>query len=148
MLHAGLRGLCVRFAGWFRVFILAPRVGIRPRVLMVERKKPSRVHRRVLRRFTNTEADPLYQHDKLLSAYAMADWSEEFFNNRAFFSDYYLLERLPDSPACKKAKDDLKPAFNQLSELYLGASGRWAGKREKEDSPDLVIVTNGKIRRL
>jgi len=42
---------------------------VRPRVLSVERLKPSRVHMRVLRRFTHTETDPLSQYEKLLSAY-------------------------------------------------------------------------------
>ena len=58
-------------------------VGVRPRVLIVERRKPNRIHLRVLRRFTWTESDPFAQYDKLLSAYAVADWSEESFNNRA-----------------------------------------------------------------
>ncbi|MBI3328278.1 MAG: hypothetical protein HYZ81_16435 [Nitrospinae bacterium] len=71
-------------------------VGVRPRVLTVERRKPDRVHLRVLRRLTWTESDPFAQYDKLLSAYAIADWSEEFFNNRALFSDYYLGRELVD----------------------------------------------------
>ncbi len=44
-------------------------IGVRPRVLTVERRKPGRVHLRVLRRFTWTESDPFAQYDKLLSAY-------------------------------------------------------------------------------
>jgi hypothetical protein len=63
--------------------IAQKQVGIRPRVLTVERRKPSRIHLRVLRRFTWTESDPFAQYDKLLSAYSVADWSEEYFNNRA-----------------------------------------------------------------
>jgi len=70
-------------------------VGIRPRILTIERLKPGPVHLRVLRLLTWTEADPFGQYDKLLSAYALADWSEDYFNNRALFSDYYLKERLP-----------------------------------------------------
>jgi hypothetical protein len=73
--------------------IAQQQIGVRPRVLTVERRKPTRIQLRVLRRFTWTESDPFAQYDKLLSAYAVADWSEEFFNNRALFSDYYLLER-------------------------------------------------------
>src|SRR3989344_1327423 len=66
-------------------------VAIRPLLLTVERRKPERIHLRVLKRFTWTETDPFAQYDKLLSAYSVADWSEEFFNNRALFSDHYLL---------------------------------------------------------
>jgi hypothetical protein len=86
-------------------------VGIRPRVLTVERRKPDRVHLRVLRRFTWTESDPFAQYDKLLSAYSVADWSEEHFNNRALFSDYYLLERLRDYP---EWGHDPKPAYKEM----------------------------------
>ncbi len=77
-------------------------VAFRPRTLTVHRRKPSsehlRVRLRVLRRFTFTEGDPFGQYDKLISAYNIADWSEEFFNNRALFSDYFLLDRLRDMP--------------------------------------------------
>jgi len=100
-------------------------VGIRPRVLSVERVKPSRLDIRVLRRLTWTESDPFAEYDKLLSAYALADWSEEYFNNRALFSDYYLKERLREFPAWK---EDPKPAYLKLRELYQGASSRFAAK--------------------
>lgn len=102
-------------------------VGIRPRLLTVERRKPSRMHLRVLRRFTWTESDPFAQYDKLLSAYAVADWSEEFFNNRALFSDYYLVERLPSFAAWA---EDPKASYLRLRELYEGAAARFAGKEE------------------
>src|SRR2546429_3591865 len=73
-------------------------VGIRPRVLSVNRRNPDEVALRVLRRFSYTESDTFAQYDKLLSAYDVADWSEPFFNNRALFSDYYLKQRLPEDP--------------------------------------------------
>ena len=57
---------------------------------------PPRSQLRVLRRFTYTESDADAQYDKLVSAYAVAEWSEPLFNNRALFSDYYLNERLPE----------------------------------------------------
>jgi len=68
----------------------------RPRVLTVDRRNPSTVALRVLRRFTWTEPDSFAQVDKMLSAYAVAEWSEEegLFNNRALFSDHYLKNRL------------------------------------------------------
>ncbi len=61
-------------------------VRVRPRSVTVERRKPGTVQLRVLRRFTYTEADPFAQYEKLKSAYTIADWSEEFFNNRALIS--------------------------------------------------------------
>jgi hypothetical protein len=110
-------------------------VGVRPRMLTVERRKPGRVELRVLRRFTYTESDPLAQYDKMLSAYAIADWSEEFFNNRALFSDYYLLERLRDRP---EWAEDPKPAYAALQELYRGASSRLANQPEERLRADLL----------
>lgn len=104
--------------------IAQKQVGIRPRVLTVERRKPSRIHLRVLRRFTWTESDPFAQYDKLLSAYAVADWSEEYFNNRALFSDYYLKERLPELP---EWIEDPKPTYLNLRNLYQGASAKFSG---------------------
>lgn len=102
-------------------------VGVRPRVLTVERRKPTRLQLRVLRRFTWTESDPFAQYEKLLSAYAVADWSEEFFNNRALFSDYYLLERLRERPEWTA---DPKPAYSLLRQLYEGAASLFSGRGE------------------
>ena len=109
--------------------ITQQQVGVRARPLTVERRKPQRVHLRVLRRFTYTETDPLAQYDKLLSAYAIADWSEEFFNNRALFSDYYLLERLRDRP---EWTEDPKPAYTAMRQVMQGASGKFAGQPEEQ----------------
>lgn len=107
--------------------IAQKQVGIRPRTLTIDRRNPGRIHLRVLRRFTWTESDPFAQYDKLLSAYAVADWSEEFFNNRALFSDYYLLERLPGFPAWR---EDPKPSYQKLRELYQGSTSRFIGKEK------------------
>ncbi|MBI3327445.1 MAG: hypothetical protein HYZ81_12185 [Nitrospinae bacterium] len=110
-------------------------VSVRPRVLTVERRKPSRIDLRVLRRLTWTESDPFAQYDKLLSAYAVADWSEEFFNNRALFSDYYLLERLRERP---EWADDPKPSYMRLRRLYQGAPSRFAGKDRNDLLTELL----------
>jgi hypothetical protein len=111
-------------------------VAIRPRILTVDRRDPGRVELRVLRRFTFTEADPIAQGEKLLSAYAVADWSEEFFNNRALFSDYFLLERLRDDPVWH---EDPKPGYRAFRDLYANARSRWAGKSEAEARGGLLI---------
>jgi hypothetical protein len=101
---------------------------IRPRVLTVDRKQVDKTQLRVLRRLTYTEEDPVSQHEKLLFAYDVADWGEEFFNNRALFSDYYLKERLQVAP---EWKEDPKPAFQSILNLYQDAPA--AFRNQKED---------------
>ena len=94
---------------------MTPRqVSVRPRILTVNRRNPSQVQLRVLRRFTYTESDADAQYDKLLSAYAVAEWSEPLFNNRALFSDYYLNERLPELAEWRERPED---AYHRLREL-------------------------------
>lgn len=102
---------------------------IRPRILTVDRLKPTRVDLRVLRRFSYTEVDPIAQYEKLQAAYVVADWSEEFFNNRALFSDYYLLERLRDEP---EWRENIKPSYTRFREIYQDAKSVWSGKSEQE----------------
>ena len=92
----------------------ARQVSVRPRILTVNRRNPTPVQLRVLRRFTYTEPDADAQYDKLLSAYAVAEWSEPFFNNRALFSDYYLNERLPELAEWKERPEE---AYHSLREL-------------------------------
>jgi len=104
-------------------------VGVQPRILSVDRRNPDERHVRVLRRLTYTESDPYYQYDKLRSAYDAAYWSEEHFDNRALFSDYYLLHRLPEMP---EWKEDPTSAYRKLRDLYANARTQWAGKPEAE----------------
>ena len=92
----------------------ARQVSVRPRILTVNRRNPSQVQLRVLRRFTYTELDSDAQYDKLLSAYAVAEWSEPFFNNRALFSDYYLNKRLPELAEWRERPEE---AYHRLREL-------------------------------
>lgn len=94
---------------------------VRPRVLTVNRQKPSQVAQRVLRRFTYTEPDPFYQVEKLLSAYTVAEWSEPLFNNRALFSDYYLNVRLRDSDAWQ---EDPTGIYHDLQGLFSNVRGK------------------------
>jgi len=110
-------------------------VGIRPRTLTVERRKPGRIELRVLKRLTWTEPDGFAQHEKLLAAYSVADWSEEHFNNRALFSDYYLLERLREFA---EWGEDPKPAYLALRERYIGSSIQFAGKPVAELKASLI----------
>jgi hypothetical protein len=112
----------------------APQVKVRPRTLTVERLKPERLHLRILRRFTFTEPDPFAQYEKLTAAYTVAAWSEEYFNNRALFSDHYLSERLREFP---QWNEDAKPAWSRLRELYAGAAARFGGKDRPAIGRDL-----------
>ena len=72
-------------------------VGVRPRVLTINRHNPGDVALRVLRRFSYTEGDSFAQYDKLLSAYDVADWSEPFvkkiLNNTAYYGEAYASKR-------------------------------------------------------
>jgi hypothetical protein len=102
---------------------------VKPRTLTVDRKKPDRRQLRVLRRFTYTESDPIYQYDKLRSAYTIYEWSEDHFNNRALFSDYYLQERLRESD---EWKTDVTQFYKDLRELYGHAAGEWSNKTKQE----------------
>ena len=92
-------------------------VAVLPRVITVNRRDPTQVQLRVLRRFTYTEADADAQYDKLLSAYTVAEWSEPLFNNRALFSDYYLNERLPE---LREWQERPEGAYHRLRELLGG----------------------------
>lgn len=118
-------------------FSLAPsaprQVGVRPRVLTVNRRNPDEIALRVLRRFSYTESDTIAQYEKLLSAYDVADWSEPFFNNRALFSDYYLTTRLPDTAEWKSTEDAgaMTRAFKKLRELYAGVRETFSNQPEE-----------------
>ncbi len=87
---------------------------IRPRSLTVQRRNPGPVALRVLKRFTVTEEDADYQWDKLRSAFTLAEWSEQYFNNRALFSDYYLLERLADPQLSPAWAEDVRPIGREV----------------------------------
>jgi hypothetical protein len=110
--------------------------GFRPLVLSVKRRVPTRVDRRVLARFEYTEADPLAQYDKLLSAYSVAYWSEENFNNRALFSDYYLVERLRDRP---EWREDVAVTYKVFEKLLAGGTGTLAGLPETNARSSLFV---------
>ena len=109
--------------------IAQKQVAVRPRILTVERRNPTKVDLRVLRRLSYTEPDAIAQYEKLKSAFDIAYWSADHFNNRALFADYYLSERLREQA---EWKEDPKPVFRRFRELYERAASRWAGKAEAE----------------
>lgn len=108
---------------------------VRPRVLTVERQNPGAVALRVLRRFSYTEVDPVYQYEKLLSAYTVAEWSEPLFNNRALFSDYYLKERLTTSPEWSEKPE---PIYRKLQSLMANTRQRLTDQNEAATRAELL----------
>ena len=110
-------------------------VAVRPRVLTVNRRDPTQVQLRVLRRFTYTETDSDAQYDKLLSAYTVADWSEPLYNNRALFSDYYLNERLPELSVWRERPEEV---YHRLRETLDTARQTALTGVEGKSSPALV----------
>lgn len=116
-----------------------PQPKVRARTISIERRKPERVQLRVLRRFTWTEADAFAQYEKLLAAYSVAYWSEDHFNNRALFSDYFLKQRLPNSPAdFPEWTEDPKPAYKRLHDIYTRALSGLTGKTKESLRSELL----------
>jgi len=110
---------------------------LRPRVLTVMRRNPDAVQVRVLRRFSYTEADADYQFQKLQSAYGIAEWSEQFYNNRALFADYYLNSRLMETPEWREAQS-AAAARRDLLGLMADARQRVSGKPEAVARKELL----------
>lgn len=104
-------------------------IRIQPRTVTVDRRNPGPKELRLLRRLTWTESDPFFQFDKLKFAYDAAYWSEEHFNNRALFSDHFLTdpECLPKLP---EWKEDPKPCYQRLNQLYLETVDRIRNRKE------------------
>jgi hypothetical protein len=109
---------------------LSLKITIRPIPLTVNRLKPDSVALRVLKRFTFTEEDSDYQWEKLRSAYMLAEWSEEYFNNRALFSDYYLKERLTDPRITSEWNEDVKPIGREVFRHLSSARKNYTRKTE------------------
>ena len=104
--------------------IAKPQVKLRPIPFSVDRHKPERIQLRVLGRFTWTEVDAFAQYEKLVAAYSLAYWSEEYFNNRALFSDYFLTERLANSDDFPEWNEEPKPAYGQMRQIYQAAAAK------------------------
>jgi hypothetical protein len=85
----------------------------------------------VLKHFTFTEEDAAYQWEKLRSAYMLAEWSEEYFNNRALFSDYYLRERLTDPKITPEWDEDVRPVGREIYKQIITARKNYT--RQPED---------------
>lgn len=103
---------------------------IRPIPLTVNRLNPDPIALRVLKRFTFTEEDAAYQWEKLRSAYMLAEWSEEYFNNRALFSDYYLKERLTDQQITPEWREDVRPMGREVYKHLITARKNYTRQME------------------
>jgi hypothetical protein len=97
------------------------------RLLSVDRRHPTPVHLRVLRRMSNTAADTYAQYDRLRDAFRLADWSEDEFNNRNLFSDYFLKHRLTSPGAFGDWAADVRPAHRRLAALHAAADESHSG---------------------
>ncbi len=104
------------------------RTSVSHRLLSVDRRHPSRVHLRVLQRMSRSEAADAYgQFERIRDAFRLAEWSEDEFNNRGLFSDYFLKSRLPDARAFPAWSADLR----QLRETFLDHHRRIRANRAR-----------------
>jgi hypothetical protein len=112
-----------------------------PRRFTFDRERPSperlRVIQRFLRRLTWTEPDGLAQWDKLRSAFSIAEWSEEFFDNRGLFADYFLNNRLPEHSAWNDAA--LRPARDQMRQEISAARAQFRDSNESALRGGLLV---------
>ena len=98
------------------------------KTISVNRRKPTRLDLRTLRRFTWTCQDSLDQFDKLRSVFDAAVYTGDYFQNRGLFADYFLRERLRDNPAWR---DNPAELFAHVRDLFKDAQKKWHGQ-EKE----------------
>src|SRR4051812_45909917 len=89
-------------------------VAVTHQLFSVDRRHPSRVHLRVINRLANIAPDPYAQSDRMRDAFRLAEWSEDSFNNRNLFSDYFLTKRLTEQSLFPIWHSDFKPAYKQL----------------------------------
>ncbi len=91
------------------------------RLFSLDRRNPTRVHLRVLNRMANKAGDPYAQYDRIKDAFRLAEWSEDEFNNRNLFSDYFLKNRLRDKDLFPVFQKDVGPAQRELSRILTQA---------------------------
>jgi hypothetical protein len=96
-----------------------------PKTISVNRRSPSRLDLRILRRFTWTCKDGYDQYDKLKSVFDAAVYTGDYFQNRGLFADYFLRDRLQDGAAWK---DNPSTTFAFVRDLYKDAQANWQSK--------------------
>ena len=106
-----------------------------PKVYSVQRKAPTRLDLRVLRRLTFTQRDALDQFDKLRSVFEAAVYTGEYYQNRALFADHYLNTRLRESSVWAESPN---VAFASVRQLMADARERFSGKDETTTRGQLI----------
>ena len=101
---------------------------MRPIPLSINRQQPTRLAIRVMQRLSVTEDDPDYQWDKIRSAFSLVEWSEEYFNNRALFSDYYLNQRVTDGKLTPEWNEDVAQVGRNVFSIIGRARNAFSGK--------------------
>jgi hypothetical protein len=104
------------------------RIQVVPKIITVNRRDPTRLDLRAMRRFTWTGRDALDQFDKLRSVFDAAAYTGEYFQNRGLFSDHFLRDRLREDPVWRDNPSEL---FAFVRDLLRDAQGRWARKDEE-----------------
>jgi transcriptional regulator with XRE-family HTH domain len=104
------------------------RVQVVPKTISVNRRTPTRLDLRILRRFTWTCQDALEQFDKLRSVFDAAAYTGKYFQNRGLFSDYFLRERLREDDSWR---DNPSEMFSHIRDFMQDAPRRW-GEKEKD----------------
>ncbi len=108
------------------------RIQVVPKTISVNRRNPTRLDLRTLRRFTWTCQDALDQFDKLRSVFDAAAYTGEYFQNRGLFADHFLRDRLKDDAAWR---DNPSGMFAFVRDLLRNGPGDWQG-REKQAARD------------
>ena len=103
------------------------RIQVVPKTFSVNRRTPSRLDQRILRRFTWTGRDALDQFDKLRSVFEAASYTGKYFQNRGLFSDYFLRARLTED---SNWQDNPSKMYTDIRDLMTGAQQRWRDKPE------------------
>ena len=101
------------------------RIQVVPKSISVDRRHPTRLDLRTLRRFSWTCRDALEQFDKLRSVFDAAAYTGEFFQNRGLFSDHFLRDRLRDDAAWR---DNPSEMFAFVRDSLREAQSRFRGK--------------------
>ena len=101
------------------------RIQVTLKTVSLNRRNPTRLDLRTLRRFTWTCRDGLEQYDKLRSVFDAAVFTGEYFQNRALFADYFLRDRLKDDAAWRENPSGM---FEFVRDLLRNAQADVSGK--------------------
>jgi hypothetical protein len=101
------------------------RIQVVPKTISVNRRNPTRLDLRTLRRFTWTCQDALDQFDKLRSVFDAAAYTGEYFQNRGLFADHFLRDRLKDDLAWRANPTAM---FAFVRDLLRTGPGKWQGQ--------------------